>query len=71
MLKQGQDDPKNITLENFRIVCNIFKLSKNKDDTFIRRIVEVFKAEWFYGSVDRLESQRQLEVQADKKKNEP
>jgi len=68
MLKQGQDDPKNITLENFRIVCNIFKLSKNKDDTFIRRIVEVFKAEWFYGSVDRLESQRQLEVQADKKK---
>jgi len=55
-----------MTRENFGILAGLFKFTKKKDDTFLQRIVEVFKAPWFYGSVDRAEAEKQLEPSAKK-----
>jgi len=57
-----------MTRDNFGVLGRLFKFSKKKDDSFIERIVELFKADWFYGCVDRAYSQKQLEaLQANKK----
>jgi len=61
LLKQQAPDPQTITFEQFSIICQLFKINKEKDDGFIKRIVEVFKADWFYGCVDRTDAQNKLE----------
>jgi len=68
LLKATEPDPKYITCDNFGTVCRLFKFTGEKDkEGFIQRIVEVFKAEWFYGCVDRPEVEKQLELYASKK----
>jgi len=67
LLKLGEQDPKYMTRDNFGILARLFKVTKKNDDSFTTRIVEVFKADWFYGSVDRNESQKQLEYLTKKK----
>jgi len=69
LLKPGEPDPNFMTRDNFGILARLFKFTKKSDDTFITRIVEVFKAEWFYGFVDRNDAQKQLEFLANKKKS--
>jgi len=66
-LKLGQPDPTKMSRVNFSSIGRLFKFTKKKDDTFIQRIVEVFKADWFYGSVDRNDAQNQLEAFSNKK----
>jgi len=61
-LKLGVPDPPTMTRENFAVIGSLFKFTKKRDDSFIERMLEVFKAEWFYGTVDRLEAQKQLEA---------
>jgi len=56
----GQPDPTEITLNEFKIVCELFRFSKAKDEVFIKRIVELFKQEWFYGFPDRKTTQEIL-----------
>jgi len=67
-LKLEQPDPTIMTRENFGQLGKIFMLTKKKDSGFIQRMVEVFKSEWFYGFVDRLEAQNQLEALSKKRK---
>jgi len=66
--KLGQSDPKNMPRDNFGILARLFRFGKKKDETFIQRIVEVFKSDWFYGTVDRTEAQNKLEDLAKRKK---
>jgi len=61
LLKLGVQDPKYMTRDNFGILARLFKFTKKNDVSFVTRIVEVFKADWFYGGVDRMESQKHLE----------
>jgi len=44
-------------------------LARKKDNDTIKRVVEVFKADWFYGFIDRVEAEKQLKALADKNKN--
>jgi len=67
LLKLGEQDPEYMTRDNFGILARLFKVTKKNDDSFTTRIVEVFKADWFYGGVDRIESQKQLEHFSKKK----
>jgi len=68
-IKASEKDPQNIPLENFSIVCKLFKFANENDkEGFVQRIAEVFKADWFYGSVDRMDAQKQLEDLTTKKK---
>jgi len=69
LLKSGEPDPNLMTRDYFGVLARLFKFTKKKDETFIARIVEVFKADWFYGVVDRMEAQKQLEALAAKKKD--
>jgi len=66
-LKSGQPDPPNMTRDKFGVLGRLFRFTKQKDDGFIERIVELFKSDWFYGCVDREEAQNQLEAFAKKK----
>jgi len=59
-------DPDYISREYFGIVCNLFKFTDAKDPGFIERILDVFKAEWFYGCVDREDVQRKIEDKSQK-----
>jgi len=69
-IKSSEKDPPNIPRENFTIVCRLFKFANENDkEGFVQRIVEVFKADWFYGSVDRMDAQKQLEDLTNKKKS--
>jgi len=61
-IKSSDPDPSKMTSDNFGVLGRLYKFTKKKDDTFIQRIVEVFKADWFYGYVDRAEVQNQLEA---------
>jgi len=61
-LKLGVPDPTYITRDNFAVLGRLFKFTKKADESFIQRIVDVFKADWFYGGVDRNEAQKQLEA---------
>jgi len=60
--KLNEPDPNYISYDDFAILGRLFKLTKKEDESFIKRIVEVFKADWFYGCVDRTEAQRQLDA---------
>jgi len=66
-LKLGEPDPKYMTRDNFGVIARLFKLTKKNDDSFLQRIVDLFKEDWFYGGVDRIEAQRQLEATQRKK----
>jgi len=59
-LKASQPDPSKITLDNFGVIVRLFNFCKEKDEGFIKRMVEVFNADWFYGCVDRMDAQNQL-----------
>jgi len=61
-LQLGAADPTSITYDHFGAVGRLFKFIKKKDDGFIQRIVELFKSDWFYGTVDRTEAIKQLEA---------
>jgi len=67
LLKLGEPDPTYMTRDNFGILAKLFRFTKKTDDTFIARIVEVFKSDWFYGCVDRMEAQKHLDVLQQKK----
>jgi len=66
-LKFGQPDPLHMTRDKFGVIGRIFRFTKQKDDGFIERIVELFKSDWFYGCVNREEAQKQLEAFSKKK----
>jgi len=68
-LLKTEADPPYMTRDNFGHVGRLFKFTKKKDNDFIKRVVEVFKADWFYGSIDRVECEKQLKALADKNKN--
>jgi len=58
-----------MTRENFGHVGRLFKLTKKRDNDFIKRVIEVFEADWFYGYVDRIEAEKQLNALAKKEKS--
>jgi len=66
--KPNDNDPSTMTLDHFRTLCRLFALTEHDED-FIRRIVEVFEAPWFYGCVERTDAENQLTL-ANKKKTE-
>jgi len=71
-LKVGETEPANMTYDNFRVICRLFKINQERDKGFIERMIEVFRSDWFYGYVDREDAQKQLDALAiSKKKKDP
>jgi len=67
-LKVGETEPANMTYDNFRVICRLFKINQERDKGFIERMIEVFRSDWFYGYVDREDAQKQLDALAISKK---
>jgi len=52
-----------MTQEYFMIVCDLFKIYKLSDNDFIRRIVDTFKEDCFYGCIERESAERLIKDQ--------
>jgi len=60
-------DPKTMSYQKFEILCNIFQFTEPNDPWFIKRIVQLFKQDWFYGAVDRGQAQVSISKNSSKK----
>jgi len=53
-------DPITMSHQKFEVLCNIFQFTESNDPWFIKRIVQLFEQDWFYGAVDRIQAQESI-----------
>jgi len=57
---QNLEDPDTMSFDRFAALCKLFKFTEPNDPWFLKRIVQLFQQDWFYGYVDRVKVQEQI-----------